>query len=146
MADELQPGVRGEVNAVLLIVWSRKTGQQMKIGRTIGNQGLREQGQNFGQAIAVPCWAGPVHRRRDKVVAIWIVQAGTDDLGPEVLEDGIDTLAHCDGAVGAGEEVGQARDDADVGFWPHLLQALLKDPGVAASNYLEIKQRIILAS
>ena len=55
------------------------------------------------------------------------------------MENGVDTLTHGDWTIGSGEEVGQAGNDADVGLWPDLVQALMENSGVATRDHLKEK-------
>ena len=138
MKHELESGEWGQVSAVALILDAGEARKQMKICGTSGSKGLVEGGQDDGQALTVPGWGRTVHWSSQHEVALVALGASLKKHSLCLKKNRLDAAG--DTGAGApldgGEEVGEARQDADGGLGTPRLQRLLEDPDMAARDVL----------
>ena len=94
MQNKLESGKGCQVDAIGLVVGSRKAGKESKVARSITTEGLGEQGQDLRQALSIPGWIRPVHGWSHHVPAVRVLRAGVEQSLADILNQGLDTTGH----------------------------------------------------
>ena len=134
--NELQTGVRSQMDSVSLVGRSRETRQEMNAGRPSLHD-LGKLVQDFRQMVSVPQRREAIHGRDYQVPPVWKLSGGRGDLLQDLQKDGLDAEGDWGACIGRGsQEVGEAGHDADVGLATNGLETLGEDGKTAARNDL----------
>ena len=124
MVQVLQGREGSQMNAVRLKIRGSKAGHHLEIGWSVLGEGLREQDQNLSDPVAIPNRGCSVHRGRNHEEAVRSTNAGLMELNDDLLENRLHSTGNGGIPIGAGQEVGQASDDADTGLSTNTCQGL----------------------
>ena len=127
MKNELEAGIRCQVNAISLKVWGSKAGQDVKVRRLVGGHGLGEQAHDLWKSLSIPQRARPVHRWGDKVGPFRKSSTGSEKHITKLLKNWIDAKRDGGGPLDATDEVSHTRDDAGRRLRADLLQRRVED-------------------
>ena len=123
-----------------------KAWHQKNILRAI-SENLGELGHDLGQAVAVPQGCQAVHRRSNEIEDFCLLNGSGTDCLMNLTENWVDTKRDWgSGFFSAGQEVGEAGQQHDVGVFPHGPEGLGKKRDAAAWKLLTTRHQRTIAT
>ena len=74
---------------------------------------LSELDENLWKPLTIPGRSETIHRGTDHVATVRMLRADIEQSSANLLKHWVDAMSGCVGAFDAGEEVGDARNNAD---------------------------------
>ena len=97
---------------------------------------IRELLEHFWKTLSVPDGRLAKHRRADQELDLWTGLGTGSQLGQEVDDDGLNPESHGRRSLRRSHEVGDARDNASVGFRANRLKRGTEQGSTTALNHL----------